>query len=168
MPTIRSRGQEREPAGDDEHFPVLQYLTAGGRQEWANATTRYKRELITELDRRARPKLDRGGRPELTAEDVAAAMTAVEQRLHLTATAPAQRPPRASIWAAITLTVASIGIGVMPNFLDGEPWRSVLFALFIVVGIISLVLTWVAGTAEHRRAARDRRRTPPDPIEHDS
>jgi hypothetical protein len=168
MPSIRTRGPERGPAGDDEHFPVLQYLTDGGRQEWANATTRYKRALITELAHRAGPVLDRGGRPELTAEDVAAAMLAVEQRLHATATVPVHHPPRASIWAAITLTIASIGIGVMPNFLDGDPWRVVLFALFIVVGVISLVLTWVAGTAEHRRVARDRRRTPLEPVEHDS
>jgi hypothetical protein len=156
MPTIRYRGSEREPAPEDEHFPVLQYLTEGGRKEWTNATARIKRALIVELDRRAAPALDRGGRPELTSEDIMAAVAALEQKMH--AAAEPVRPPRAGLWAAITLTIASIGISVMPGFL-GETWSYVVFAAFIVTGVVGLVLTWVAGTVGPRHG---RSQPPPD------
>jgi hypothetical protein len=154
------------PSAEPDAAP--RYLTTGGRQEYENTVARYKRGLTNELDRRAAPSLDRGVVPELTSADVRAAMQVLDQRLGTAASGHAEHPPRSSIWAAITLTAASIGIGVMPNFLDGQPWQYVLFAVFVVIGVVGLVLTWIAGTAGHRSSARGRRRPPPETTHGDS
>jgi hypothetical protein len=54
------------------------------------------------------------------------------------------------LFAAILLTLSSVGVGVMPNFLAGEPWQYALFALLIGVGLVGLLLTWVGGTKAKR------------------
>ena len=53
----------------------------------------------------------------------------------------------------------------MPNFLDGQLWRYALFAVFVVLGVVGLVLTWVAGTAGQRPPARARPNPPRTTVE---
>ncbi|MCO1655759.1 hypothetical protein [Pseudonocardia humida] len=167
MPNSPARGANRGPAAEEPH-PVLRYLTDGGRQEWQNALARYDRELAGELGRRAAPVLDSGRTPELTSADVSAAVAAFEDRLRAEPPAAEEPGSRSSLWAAITLTLASVGIGVMPNFLGDQPWQYVLFVVLIIVGVVGLVLTWVAGTSGRRRATRGGTQGPPGPSGHNT
>lgn len=43
--------------------------------------------------------------------------------------------------AALLLTIATVGISVMAGFLHSQ-WQIGAFAVFVIVGIVGLVLTW--------------------------
>jgi hypothetical protein len=124
------------------------YLTTGGREQYDAEINRCRHLLDAELDQRAAAALDRHETPELTRQHVEAAARTVFGRRPGPSVSD-DRQARTSLLAAILLTISSVGVGVMPNFLD-EPWQVGLFALLIVVGVVGLLLTWVGGTKAKR------------------
>jgi hypothetical protein len=146
--------------------PAPEYLTPGGLDAYRHEIVQHARALATELDRSATGLLERRGVPEHTAKDVSTARAALQRQLRASTAAPAPtRSPgpdetrvasRAALLAAILLTISTVGVGVMTNFLDG-PWQYGLFALLVLIGIVGLVLTWVGGTRGRRgHPAHDR------------
>lgn len=141
-------------------YPMPSHLTAGGLHAFRAEVARYAVALGAELERRAVEPISRGGEPEHTAEAVAQARTEYERRLRTNGDDPVpakhDRPGERSdksVLSAILLTVATVGVGVMPNFLH-SPWQYGLFVLLIVVGVVGLGATW-AGRRSSRGRLRD-------------
>jgi hypothetical protein len=145
-------------ASDARAYPLPAHLTPGGLKAFTTEVDRYATQLCAELERQAFESLSRGGSPEHTADSVAEARRAYVRRLQMDAIEQAAvkstgQEARESAWAvlsAILVTIATVGLGVMPRFLHST-WQRVLFIGFAVVGVVGLGLMWTG-----RRHARSK------------
>jgi hypothetical protein len=117
----------------------------------------YANLIGAELEREGAEALSRGDEPEHTADAIARARRACFERFQQEQAAgqlneQVRRRDR-SVLAAIMLTVASVGLGIMPNFLHSA-WQRTLLAMLIVVGVTGLALTW-AGRSIRRISSTD-------------
>jgi hypothetical protein len=130
-------------------FPLPPSLTPGGREAFQSEIVRYAKELGDELDRQAVEPLRQETEPEHTSESVAKARAALARRLQMDGieqvvqrSDDTKRANRSHL-AAILLTIATVGIGVMSSRLEA-PWQVVLFGIFVAIGVTGLVLTWTS------------------------
>lgn len=154
-----SIGGTEHPVPTAPGYPVPEHLTKGGREAYDQEIVRIARGLSAVLDARAARVLDEGRTPEHTSDDVIVARTAYE-RQRAAALTPTAGDSRMELLAPILVTIASIGVGVMPNFL-GPAWSYGLFGLLILLGVIGLAMTWRTGARGQRRK-RDGTEPPPD------
>jgi hypothetical protein len=154
-----SIGGAEHPVPTAPGYPVPEHLTRGGREAYDQEIVRIARGLSAALDAKAARVLDEGRMPEHTSDDVIAARTAYE-RQRAAALAPAPGDSRMALLAPILVTIASIGVSVMPNFL-GPTWSYGLFGLLVLLGVIGLAMTWRTGT-RGLRGSRNGTEPPPD------
>lgn len=121
-------------------IPVPPHLTRLARKQFENAVLDYA-DQISDLVRARGGCRTRNPEPEYTVDDVDHARTEYEARSRRSRSAETH----ARLGVSLS-TVATVGIGVMANFLH-SPWQIVLFVVLAVAGVIGLVLTWTAQRA---------------------
>lgn len=124
-------------------------LTPGGLRALENVVARYRRGLVAELERQA---VDKGGEPELTADNVTEACAAYSQRDRVER-AEIIRKTNWSVLSVVLLMISTTGLGIMPPFLNSL-WQYGLFYGFLAVGAGWLSLMWIS----HRRGRNQGRR----------
>jgi hypothetical protein len=124
-------------------FFVPQRLTPFGRREFIEQVQKYATHLAQQLELNAHGV--RRDEQEYTVRDVQAAQAAHEQKLLRSSD---QTIADRQVMASILLTVATLGITTMSNFLNGG-WELAVFAFFVLSGLLGLTLTWT-----NRRASR--------------
>jgi hypothetical protein len=117
-------------------YCVPHKLTAAGRRAFHGVIGEVAAQLADQLERNAQRahQVD----PEYTAADVHDARRAVERQVALRAVVDRSDH---RVLAAIMLTIGTVGVGTMTNFLTG-PWQVGLFLAFVTVAVAGLVLTW--------------------------
>lgn len=139
--TSSEDGERRTGADAGEPSPpyvVPRHITRAGRQVFDDivreGAARLAQQLEVEADRAHRTD------PQYTSDDVHAARLACEQRIREQAGVDdADR----RVLAAILLTVATVGVSAMANFLHSE-WQILAFAALVIVGIVGLAMTWTS------------------------
>ncbi len=123
---------ERSPG-----YCIPREVTLAGAQAFKEEVQQFAAQLMQEmeLDAHRAHRTD----PHYTADDVREAIQAHHRRI--------SRRTRGDdsarhVLAAILLTLSTVGVSTMANFLH-SPWQIVAFALLVVAGLIGLVLTWV-------------------------
>ena len=140
MTSLASSGDEDDGPEPSQRYCVPRHLTGSGRRAFHEVVRRYAAQLAEqmEIDAQQAGQAD----PEFTGIGVHNARRAVERRNALRV-----EPDRSDhrVLAAILLTVSSLGITVLSNILVG-PWQVLAFAVFVVVLVEDLVLTWTGRT----------------------
>jgi general stress protein CsbA len=146
--TTTSDDRSTDAAGGDElpsGYRVPRQTTAAGRHAFDEVVREFADDLAHELD--VQGHRTQRTEPLRTADDVRAARQAYERRVgeELRVDAADRR-----VLAAILLTLATVGVSVLANFLHSG-WQIGLFALFVVAGVVGLVLTWTSRPNRQRR-----------------
>lgn len=122
--------------GPSEQYRVPSRATEAGRRAFHEVMRRWAAQLAEQMEIGAQRAGDTD--PEFTAIHVHDARRAIE-RQHSLPSEPDRSDHR--VIAAILLTVGTIGVGVLSNFLVG-PWQVLVFVVFVVVLLVGLILTW--------------------------
>ncbi len=137
---------EEDGVEPSPRYPVPRHVTPAGRQAFHDVMRGWAVQLAEqmEIDAQRARQTD----PEFTAIQVHDARRTVERQNALR-----PDPDRSDhrVLAAILLTVGTVGVGCMTNFLVG-PWQVVLFSVLVVVAVAGLILTW---TGRSSRPSRD-------------
>lgn len=128
-------------------YPIPSHLTPGGLIAFNAEVTRYAEGLGAELARQAIAVRSRGGHPEHTAESVEKAKRSHLRGL-LIENGPSDHRTSSdrSVPAFVFVTIGTIGLNVMINFMHG-PWQVAVFVAFVVIGLAGLGLAWTGRTA---------------------
>ncbi len=139
----------RDQLGWPERSSATRYLmtshrevTLAGAQAFKDEVQQFAAQLMREmeLDAHRAHRTD----PHYTADDVRKGIRAYHRRISRKARGD---DSSRSVLAAILLTLSTVGVSTMANFLH-SPWQIVAFALLVVAGLIGLVLTWVIRPAK--------------------
>jgi hypothetical protein len=120
--------------GDAPRPPVPRNLTQKGMKEFEKAVDDFRYALAAELDARAARSRNDSAQ-EQTVEAVQKAVRVVHRRRGGLA-GPGDL-------AFALLVIATVGVPVMASFLHSD-WQRVVFAGFILTGLVGLVLAWLA------------------------
>jgi hypothetical protein len=161
LPTPRLPEQATEPAATPTFsaaqlagtYPVPENLTPRGLRAFRTEVVKFAVAIGAELEKMSDAITSRGGQPEHTAESVIKARRDCIQRMRFEHVASKNRVRRArTVLAVILLTVATVGLNVMQNFLHSY-WQVAVFGAFVLADISGLGLTWAARPGSHESAA---------------
>lgn len=163
-----------QAAAKEPSYAVPPHLTPAARRDFDRAVQNYADGLAVQVERTGLNSRKPGQEPEYNTDTVDKAIRIHHVTIGLdTDETPSSVVPGAHSgpdlseedgtgrdWgppSIILSTIATVGIGVMPNFLHSF-WQWGLFSFFILVGCTGLLATWKA----HRSARKGRRRSDHD------
>jgi hypothetical protein len=170
------------PRDEESDYVVPPYLTRAARRDFDRAVKDYAFGLAIQVERVGISSRKSGEEPEHNTDTVSTAIRIHHGTIGLQtdetnelppvpAEQPAAEPSEEGVaepaeevegndgdWAivaGILSTIATVGIGVMANYLHSY-WQWGLFSAFIAIGLTGLGATWKAHRSVHRRRRRHR------------